>query len=493
MQVISPTSGWLMLAVFGIAFGLIVHYATRRTLIDKDEYLVASRKVGLVRGAFSISATWIWAPALFVAAAQGYMHGWVGVFWFSLFNILVLAMYGWFAKHIREQFPEGYTISAVTRERYSSRTQLIYAIAFVAIGTCGFAVQLLAGGLVVSALTGIPFWMITVALALIVLGYSLRSGLAANIVTDWLQMWIIGLVTVGLAVTVVYLAGWGTFTDGLGGISGEYSSLITGAGGALFWTFGIPTSIAMFSGPFVGQTYWQRTFAMRKDRVAPAFYLAAVIFAIVPLGMGIIGITVAGAGLPVDDPQLTNLAAVLNWMPLWVVVPFLLYVFSGLASSLSSMLAAVSSVFGHDAVMQFGGSYEDSLKWARRSMIVLTVGGIAIANLPGLTILSLWFFYGTIRAAITVPSIAMILSRRPLHEPSVFWGILVSLAVWLPVAGYAVISGGGMWQTYSLVGILAFSGTATLLGSRIAESRGLLTRPQPNGVPVEAMETDGRV
>jgi len=88
---------------------------------------------------------------------------------------------------IRKAMPEGFTLSDFIRSRYSGRVHGLYLIQLGGLAVCSFAVQLLAGGKVISMLTGIPFIWATIALAAIVLAYSAFSGLKASVVTDYEQ------------------------------------------------------------------------------------------------------------------------------------------------------------------------------------------------------------------------------------------------------------------------------------------------------------------
>jgi Na+/proline symporter len=72
-------------------------------------------------------------------------------------------------------------------------------------------------------------------------------------------------------------------------------------------------------------------------------------------------------------------------------------------------------------------------------MMILLIVGIAIANIPGLTILHLFLFYGTLRAATLLPTI-FTLTLDNLSEAGVFYGIIVSLSVGLPIFAYGNIN-----------------------------------------------------
>lgn len=146
MNLLSPGQGWLVIAAFAVFFIAVAWLLSRRSdLSSKTGFLLAGRKAGWVKTGFSIAATWIWAPALFVAAQQGYEHGWVGVFWFTVPNVACLVVFAWFAQRARRMFPEGFTLSSAAGSMYSTRVQKLYLVALVGLAVCSFAVQLLAG------------------------------------------------------------------------------------------------------------------------------------------------------------------------------------------------------------------------------------------------------------------------------------------------------------------------------------------------------------
>lgn len=486
MDILTPGAGWALIVAFGLFFFGATWLASRRPARagereSKEGFLMAGRRLGWVQAAFSIAATWIWAPALFVAAQQGYQHGWVGVFWFTVPNIACLVVFAFFAKRARAMFPEGFTLSSAASARYSSRVQVLYLIALIGLAVASFAVQLLAGAVVVTALTGIPFGAVTLALSVVALSYTAYAGLRGSVVTDWLQMLVIALVGFGLAAAVAVVAGPSTIGAGLAGADGLYTSLTSGPGAAVFWGFGLSTTIGLLSGPFGDQSFWQRAWAVEERDVRRSFILGAGIFAIVPVVMATLGFAAAGGGLLVEDPQLTNLEAILAWLPEWTVVLFLLYVFSGLVSTMSSQLSALSTFAGHD----FSRMGDDELRVVRRArlaMIALTCGALAIANIPGIAVVQLFIFYGTLRACTLVPTVLMLSWRRELSERGAFWGIIASLAVALPLSAYGNLTG----TTWAIVaGSLAAIGLSgagvvlgTLLGGRGGSSRGESASPR---------------
>lgn len=471
MQVFTPLQGLAILAGYAISASAIIWFFSRGFAFSKLHFLVANREIGRVPAAFSIAAAWIWAPALFVSAEKAYTQGWVGLFWFLVPNVGCLILFSFFAKRLRNLFPDGITVSDYMRKRHSGRVQKIYLVALGGLATCSFAVQLLAGGKIISVMSGLPYFWVTVCLALIPVGYSLYSGLKASIISDFLlmiTMLVLGVSIVGSA--IAFGGGFEMVWKGINGKTGTYDSLFSGDGLNVFLTFGIPVTIGLLSGPFGDQSFWQRAYAVKRDAVQWSFVVAAFVFGMVPLTMSGLGFLAAGSGLPITNTAQVNMQTVLHILPGWVAIPFTYLLLAGLVSTLDSNLSALSSLFGHDVLsMRKPDTDEHSRKdvswYSRGAMVILVIGGIAIANIPGLTVLHLFLFYGTLRASTLLPTIITLLKER-VSEAGVFWGILVSLSVGLPIFAYgnlykitpAIIGG-------SLFTVLA-SGIIVLVASR---------------------------
>lgn len=451
-----------MILAFGASSYLLAH-RVKDTDRSKSGFLVASRSLGWRPASLSIAATWIWAPSLFVAAEQAYLHGWVGVFWFTVPNVACLVGFAWFAQRMRSRHPGGFTLSGYVRQRLSVRAQRVYLVALGGLAVCSFAVQLLAGGLIVASVSGLPYPVVTLLLASIAVAYSLRSGLRGSVVTDYLQMGVIGLVALVLAPWVGARAGWDVTVSGLSGVGGDHTSLFTGAGADVFWVFGLSTAIGLLSGPFGDQSFWQRAWSIREGQVKRAFVTGAAVFAVVPLSMSVLGFAVAGAGIEVEDTQLTNLEAVLRWLPSWAAVPFLLFVLCGLVSTLDSNLVAVGSLAGHDLARS--DRPDHVVGNARAGMVLLAAVATALANVPGLTVTGLFIFYGTLRASTLVPTVLLLSWRRPVHEAGVFWGVLLSLVVGIPVSAYGNLTGSAGWTVAGSVLVIVLSALVTALVS----------------------------
>ena len=454
--------GIVVLVVDALLMILVTLIFTRRAP-SAESFHVADRRIGAPAAAMSIAATWIWAPSLFTSSEVAYTSGIPGFFWFLVPNVLCLLFFIPFAKRIRRQYPEGITLTGYMTEKYQSgKVKGIYSFQLGALAVLSTAVQLLAGGKTLSLLTGLPFWSMTFALALIAYSYSRFSGLKASVATDVVQL---GIILLGGALLVSLglqrAGGVDTVVKGLGSITGEFTSLTSASGIEVLLSFGLPTAIGLISGPFGDQCFWQRAFSIRENRIGRSFLGAAILFALVPIFMGTIGFLAAGTGFQASDPGMVNWEFVMSLLPSWVLIPFLFMIVSGLLSTVDSNLCAAASLTT-DWMTKEGS---ENIKVSRTVMLALLGVAILIANIPGLTVTHLFLFYGTLRASTLLPTVMTLLGKR-LSANGVFAGVLVSLCVGLPVFAYGNIAGVAMAKTAgSLITVLS-SGVVALLASR---------------------------
>lgn len=451
--------GFIVLAVYALVMISATVIFTKKTS-NAENFHVADRNIPVGISAMSIATTWIWAPALFISAEKAYTSGIPGMFWFLVPNVLCLLLFIPFAKRIRNKFPKGVTLTGYMSKQYNSnKVKGIYSFQLGALAVLSTAVQLLAGSKLLSLITGLPFWVITIALAVIAFSYSQFSGIKSSITTDVVQL----LIILGGCVLLVPWAlkmtgGASTLISGLGSITGNYTSLTSETGLAVFLGFGLPTAIGLTSGPFGDQCFWQRAFSIRKNRIGTAFFLGAILFALVPISMGALGYIAAGSGFTASDPGMVNFEFISSMFPSWVIVPFLFMIISGLLSTVDSNLCAAASM---TTDLKAGSD----IKKSKLAMIILLLVAIGIANIPGLTVTYMFLFYGTLRASTLLPTIMTLLSKK-LTANGVFAGILSSLCVGLPVFGYGNITGSALFKTIGSLTTVLLSGIIAVLISR---------------------------
>lgn len=447
------TGALVLIAYTALMLGATFWFTKRST--NSEDFCVSDRKIGLAQSSMSIAAAWIWAPALFVSAERAYGQGWVGLFWFTVPNILCLIFFAGYAVKIRNRFPTGLTLSGYMNTEYSPRVKAAYLTQLTGLAVFSSAVQLLAGATVLHLITGLPFWLLTIILCAIGYSYSRYSGIRANVVTDALQLGIILLVcAVCVPWSVSHQGGISAILNGIGGVSGKFTDLFSADGMLVFWTFGLPTAIGLTSGPFGDQSFWQRAFSIEKGKVRKAFVIGALLFGIVPLSMGTLGFVAASSGISFQSTSIISIELIASILPSWVIVPFLFMILSGLLSTLDSNLNAVASL-ATDMKPNI------TVKDQHRAMILMMVVAIGIANIPGLTITTLFMIYGTLRATTLLPTI-FTLNGKKLSERGIFYGVFAGLLVGLPLFVTGTLSGNTLVK---VIGSLSAAGLPGLVAA----------------------------
>lgn len=428
--------GIFLLVLFGVTY-----FGSRGFNKSKEGFLLADRKLNLFESTFAVAASWIWATVFVVTPQKAYLQGFVGVFWFAVPNILCLILFSYFIKKIIDQYPEGFTISEYIKEKLSHRVQFLYWIGLIGISIGALVLNLVVGGTIITKLTGIPFFFITLMLLLIPFMYSYLNGLKASVISDYFKLSLIfAILSVLIPSFVINTGGINNIINGFGGISGKFTSLFSKEGLNVFLTFGLPTTIGLLAGPFSDQTFWQKGFATRKDVVKKSFIYGAFIFAFIPLLVSIIGFSAAGLNYNIKDPGFIIIEMISNVLPITGIILLSFIFFSVITSVIDSKYCSISSIAGNDIVKKyFKNVEENSLKYSKISMVILALIALAIANIPGIKVLYVFLINGTLRSPSFLPTILTIKGVK-LSEQGVFYGMLFAILVGTPFFAYGVIN-----------------------------------------------------
>jgi Na+/proline symporter len=413
---------------------------------SKEGFLVARRGLSTTQGALSVGAAWVWAPGMFISAQQAYQNGLVGLFWFTIGNFLTLFLFGYFAKKLREQKPDGFTIAGYFREKFSPRVQALISVEMAMLAVCAFAINVLAGSKSVEVLTGLDYHLVSLFLAALAIFYAFRNGLKASVITEVFKL---SVLWIGLALlvpsAVSSAGGWDVVWSGLGGITGKGASIVgTDFATGVFMGVGFVTFIGHMGGPWGDNSFYQRAFAIEETNVRKAFWLGAALFLFIPVMSGVLGFTAAGLkyAIPANLVGYTNIITVGSLLPGWCSMLYLFILFAGLVSVLDSQLSSAANIAGHDVHNKFNKSDVTSVTYSRTGMVLLLVAGLAMANWPGMTLQTIFLFFGIMRACVWLPIMLSIWSDS-ITERGMFWGILSAFLIGFPLYVYGQYWGGG--------------------------------------------------
>ncbi|MCP4693127.1 MAG: hypothetical protein GY859_34110, partial [Desulfobacterales bacterium] len=459
---VSPLTTITIVIAFGAAMFAASAYKRRSGGVDK--FLVADRSVGAIVGAVSIASTWIWAPALFIAAQKAYQQGLPGLMWFTAPNIGCLILFAFLARKIRAVFPEGYTLPQYISQKFGMKPHALYIFTFLSLQVCSLAVQLIAGASMLNAISGIPYAVGVLTLVFIFTSYSLLDGLKTSIRTDLFQLLLMG---VGLLVIVPFAlkqgGGFSAVKAGLAGFNGKFGNPFDPT---VAYTFGITVTIGLMSGPVGDQQHWQRAFAFKPGKAFKGYVLGALIFALFPLALSLLGFLAAGA--PETAPgvrdqlipaQQVGPEVIRTLLPGWGLYVFMVLILCGLASTGDSALCAGGALVTIDIFQKYvrrNATGDELLRVSRLAIVGMAVAAAGIALIPGVTILSLFLFYGTLRSSTFMPTLMILFGKR-VNSTGLFWGVALAIAFGLPLYLTGAVYGVVHLKVGANIGILLIS------------------------------------
>ena len=440
----TQTQGLLIIGLYAlVVFALTAWYAKGYSK-DKESFLVANRRVGLLQGSMGIGASWIWAPGLFVAAQQGFNNGLAGVFWFSLGNFFSLILFSWGAVKIREKYGDGFTLSQWFRTKYGRFIQFLVFLQTMLYVFQAMTINLFAGGKSVTLLTGLSPLIVSILLTAIALVYSWRGGQKATMVTDMVKIVVIWLGVTTVAVAVFGTTGFDPVIAGIGGTTGQGADLF---GNPFLWNlflgFGIPTVLGHLASTWSDNAMYQTAFSVQKDKVRKSFLIAPLYWTILPVVGGMIGMLAAGLGYQLDKPDtgFVNLIVMANVVGPWLALLYLVVAFAGIISIVDTQITSGANLGGNDVHDTVGG--KNPVQWGRYAMIVVALGGITLANIPGLDLQQIFVFGKSLTLAFAIPIVMALLGNDFLTRAGFIAGGAVGVLVGMPYFIYGQFFGGG--------------------------------------------------
>jgi SSS family transporter len=186
---------YLLLTIF-------VGYWAARKVKTSGDFMLAGRSLPIVLSSSALFATWFGSETVFGASSEFLKGGLYSVIEDPFGAALCLLLFGlFFARKLYSM--NLLTLGDFFEVRYGKRTELITSI-FLAPPYVGYiAAQLVAMGLIINVVTGLPVWQGVIASAFVVTFYTYIGGMWAISITDFIQSIIIVL---GLVVVAVILA-----------------------------------------------------------------------------------------------------------------------------------------------------------------------------------------------------------------------------------------------------------------------------------------------
>ena len=454
---LTTTTGFTIIVVFGLAWIALGYYLGRKNKSHED-FALAGRNVGFAFASATAMATWVTSNTTLVAPELTFQFGLWGMVGYS-FAAVGLLLFAPLSARIKTLLPNGYTSGDFIRLRFGFAAWLIFMV-ISTVYALGWLVSLgMAGGILLEALSGLNYHIGMSAILVICVLYTLFGGLRAVIATDFIQALIIISGVVAVAILVLNNVGLESIHSNLSVNHPRLLDLLFPA--AVMFLFN-----NLFFGLgeiFHSNVWWSRALAFRRKVASRAFLTGGLLWLPIPIVTGFIALAAPQLGIFPSSPDMvgpTVAAAVLG--SAGAVLVFIV-IFSALASSLDSLLAATADLATRDIYhkrMNLNASDARLLRVNR--YMILGLGGITwLLCLPKIASLAALLNFTGAFVASTIWPIVVGLYQPRFAGRYAAWamliGTLVGLASYFLIGFYVaalsaclvsgIITGIGVWRT----------------------------------------------
>ena len=432
-QLSASTALMLLAGFYGLTFLMSLFIGRKRENVDG--YMVSNGALGFGISAASMIATWIWAASFYASATSGYTYGLSGPIHYGLWGALMILFIYPFGRRFRKLAPNAHTLAELLHARHGTSSQMILAISNL-VGSCiSLMVNFTAAGALVDVLTPLDFSHGVLIAGLGVLSYTIWSGFRASVMTDFAQLVAMMAAAVIIIPLIFFNAGGVELVrTGMERLTTEQADFFSGTA---ILEQGLPYFIAVLAYAIGNQTIAQRLFAVREDLIKPTFLTATVGYGAVVIGLGMLGLLAAMAGLQPAGGDMNNIIPQMasTYLPPLGIALFFILVVGSLSSTADSDLSAMSSIVMADIygrnLSRGKPNPRTMLLLGRLTMIVATVVGILLASLK-LDILVMLVLVGALWGAIVFPVIVSCYWDRVTNS-AFTWSVLLAVATFAAV------------------------------------------------------------
>ena len=402
-------------AVF-LALG--VAYAWRRRRQSVEDYTISRNhapvNVGIATLVASMFGTWV----LLSPGETGANFGVIALVGYALGMAGIPVMFMFVGPRIRQLMPNGHSVTEYVRHRFGMVPFVAIFMSIIFVIGIFITAEMTAITAAVSILTGSPAWATAAAVGLVVIAYTAYGGLRVSIFTDRIQFWVLmPALLLLIIVGAVMITGRGVWDA-----AGPAGLLAVTRADSYF--FGIVLIIGIITSNAFHPGMWQRVYTVESQRALNRSLWGAAAVAI-PLTfvMGMTGIAAVSNG-SVAPFQYPEVAAALfslatDIFPLWMHFLMLVCALMLAMSTLDTLMNGLASGMAAD-LAGVGVSRGALLSLARAITVIVAVPAIIVAS-QGLSVLYVFLIADLIGAAIAVPMLAGLYSRR---MPG--WGVLLA-------------------------------------------------------------------
>jgi SSS family solute:Na+ symporter len=254
-----------------------------RRLEGLDSFFLASRRLGSLRVAFSLCASWIGAASLLVSTDEAYRDGFSAIWIIGIPAVATLLVLLALTGPVRRA--AGSTLSDLMENSYGKAARFLTSVLIVWYMTVLAASQMVAAGSFLGAFLGTsPIPSLAIAAA-IVLVYSAAGGLISVSRTHVIQVVLLVAGVTGMIAALASRTSWGAVRSAAGRLGkGSYFNVLAGA------DRNVLIAVSFVLAWTISPIAWQRMQAARSEKAARRGFVGAALL----LAVFYAGIVLAG-------------------------------------------------------------------------------------------------------------------------------------------------------------------------------------------------------
>jgi Na+/proline symporter len=409
---------------------VVVGYYLSRAVRTADQFILGTGRLGVAFGSASLLAFWITGNTILAAPEAAYTMGILGAIGYAVLGGVAVALFAPIARRIHEVIPHGRTVGDFYAARFGGLNYYVFLV-FLLLYVFGVLItQGIGGGIILEQVFGVPYVAAVILSFLIVITYSMLGGFQSVTGVAFFQIILILIAVAGVVPYVFFSQGPSSVYEGILQNSPDLLSLTLPAG-LLF----------MFAGALLGagevfmdNIFWQRAYAIRRDRLLTSFLISGIGWAFVPIAISTLAFIALAEGIQPEQVNQVAPLVVEQFGGGFATYMFLVVVWSAILSTAAASLNAFASVILNDLVPRFRPDLNERQQKRYGAIITVAVGIVGLLlTLPRFaSMLQMLIILGVINAAFLYP-IALGLFWRRLTPSAALAAALVS-----PVVGYVV-------------------------------------------------------
>ena len=410
-----------------VALGLIVAtlaaftglglWSSRGAVGSVEDLLTARNTAGSGRMTATLVASVMGVWILLAAPEAGASFGIAAVAGYAVGEAVPMLVYAKIGPRIRDVVPDGHSLTEYAHARYGATmyafvlvVSFLYMFVFVAAELTGIAGAL-------SLVAGVPQWQTALLVGGFVLLYTSYGGLRASMLTDSIQaLLVLPLLVVALGGAVVVLGGAGAIHAGIV----ETNPALLDPGFLPGLQFGLALAFAILGAELINQTWWQRIYAgADSETVGRSFRRASLTNGLIVFLAALFGLVAAGRAEIVTDVTSAGYNADVAFFvllqsafPEWLVLAVVLLALLLVMSSVDTLFNALASLVTADLPRLLSDPDDRTLRLGARGLTVVAAVGAIYVSLRAQSVLRLFFFADLLGAAVAVPLLYGLYSRR---------------------------------------------------------------------------------